>query len=202
MSRPVVTAMLLDDLLRVGAEIVLQKGSLITPAARDWLKEHTVPVTWLEPTEDKSASLAAVMDPTLPEMRTMRPLLERIAGAVEVIEPAPGRDGAALAMRQLCGMIRRREVAKGVVFAQDGAVPACVANKHAGVRAALGANTAMVEEACRELGINVLVIEYPTQTPFQMKEMIARLMAAPAAARKEVAAMIETIEQGDGRADG
>jgi len=202
MSRPVVTAMLLDDLLRVGADIVLQKGSLITPAARDWFKEHTVPVTWLEPTENKSSSLAVVMDPTLPEMRTMRLLLERIAGAVEVIEPPPGRDGAATATRQLCGMIHRQEAAKGVVFVQDGAVPACVANKHAGVRAALGTNMVMVEEACRELGINVLVIEYPTQTPFQMKEMVARLMASSSAARKEVAAMIESIEQGDGRADG
>jgi len=202
MSRPVVTAMLLDDLLRTGSEIVLRKGSLITPAARDWLKEHTVPVTWLEPTENKNSSLAVVMDPTLPEMRTMRLLLDRIAGAVEVIEPASGCDGPASATRQLCGMIRRREVAKGVVFVQNGAVPACVANKHVGVRAALGASTAMVEEACRELGINVLVIEYPTQTPFQMKEMIARLMAAPAAARKEVAAMIGKIEQGDDRADG
>ena len=129
-------------------------------------------------------------------------MIARLEVPGEVIEPAPGRDGAASATRQLCSMIRRQEIAKGVVFAQDGSVPACVANKHAGVRAALGANTAMVEEACRELGINVLVIEYPLQTPFQMKEMIARFMAAPSGARKEVAAMIETIEQGDGRADG
>jgi len=111
-------------------------------------------------------------------------------------------DGVVSATRQLCGMIRREEVAKGVVFAQDGPVPVCIANKFAGVRAALGTNAATVEEACRELGINVLVIEYPTQTPYQIKEMIARLMAAPTAARKEVAAVIADIEQGAGRANG
>lgn len=202
MSRPVVTAIMLDDLLRVGSEIVLQKGSLITPAARDWFKEHTIPVTWVESVENKSCSLAVVMAPTLSEMRTLRPLLDQVAKVVEVIEPVSGRDGTALATRKLCGMIRRQEVAKGVVFAQDGAVPACIANKFSDIRAALGTNTATVEEACRELGINVLVIEYPIQTPYQVKEMIARFMAVPTVARKEVAAMIAHIEQGDDRADG
>jgi len=202
MSRPVVTAIMLDDLIRLGEEIVLQKGSLVTPAARDWIKDHTVPVTWQEPSASKSSSLAVVMNAMLPEMRMMQRLLTRVADSIEIIEPNPGRDGTASATRQLCDMIRRQEVARGVVFAQEGTIPVCIANKYAGIRAALGTNTTAVEEACRELGINVLVIEYPSQTPYQMKEMIARLMAAPAAARKEVAAMIADVEQGVSCADG
>jgi len=63
MSRPVVTASMLDDLRRTGTPIVLAKGALVTPAARDWLKEHAVPVAWQETPGCKGRSLAAVMDP-------------------------------------------------------------------------------------------------------------------------------------------
>lgn len=201
MSRPVVTAIMLDDLVREGREIVLQKGALITPAARDWFKEHAVPVTWLDGDEQGRGNLAAIMDPKLPEMRALRMMLDRTGGLADIIEPAVGPGGLAAATRRLCGMIARREIARGVVFALDGAVPVCIANKHVGVRAALGMNVPMVEEACRELGINVLVIEYPTQTPYMMRQMIQRLMAAPTSAKPEIGAMIANIEAGGGRAD-
>lgn len=200
MSRPVVTAIMLDELLRAGAEIRLVKGSLVTPAARDWLKEHHVPVTWEEPGQTKG-SLAVVMDPALPEMRVVRTMLDRRGGLAEVIEPVGGRSGLPSATRRLCGRIARREISKGVVLCQDGAVPVCIANKHNGVRAALGSDLPTVEEACRELGINVLVIEYPRQTTYMMAQMIDRLVKGPTAARPEIGASIEVIEQGGGRAD-
>jgi len=199
MSRPVVTANMLDDLLRSGTPIVLAKGALVTPAARDWLKGHAVPVTWQETPAGSGRSLAVVMDPKLPELRLMRTLLDRSGGLVEVIEPAPG--AIAAATRRLCGKVRRGETGKGVVFAADGAVPVCIANKCPGIRAALGMNVPMVEEAGRELAINVLVIEYPGQTPYLMRQMIDRFAAGPTMARPEVAAMISEIEQGAGRAD-
>jgi ribose 5-phosphate isomerase RpiB len=200
MGRPVVTATMLNDLLRESRPIVLQKGSLVTPAARDWLKEHAVPVTWVE-NPDGKRNLGVVMEPKLPEMRAVRTMLDRAGGLSEVIEPAAGRGGLSAATRRLCGLVFRKQVAKGVVFAQDGAVPVCVANKHVGIRAALGVNLPMVEEACRELGINVLVLEYPVQTPYQMRQMIERFLAGPTTAQAEIAAAISNIEQGGGRAD-
>ncbi len=202
MGRPVVTAIMLEDLRREGAEIRLRADALVTPAARDWLKEHPAPVTWEKP--DRSSGgrdLAVVMDPGLPELRSMRTMLDRAGGVVEVIEPVGGRSGIVAATRRLCGKVARREVARGVVFAQDGASAVCIANKHNGIRAALGVNIPTVEEACRELGINVLVIEYPSQTTYQTKQMIERLMEAPTSPPPETAAAIEAIEQGGGRAD-
>jgi len=201
MGRPVVTAILLDDLLRTGKQIALPKDALVTPAARDWFRDHPIPVTWLDGRDDGKASLAVVMEPKLAEMRALRTMLDREGGVADVIEPAPGTAGLASATRRLCGKIVRREVTKGVVFANDGAVPVCVANKHKGIRAALGINVPTVEEAIRELGINVLVIEYPDQTPYRMKQMIGRLAAGATAPQPELVAAIEAIEQGGGRAD-
>ncbi len=200
MARAVVTATMLNELLRAGAEIRLVKGSLVTPAARDWLREHRVPVTWEESVKAEG-TLAAVMDASLAEMRAVRSMLDRRGGLAEVIEPVGGRSGMSAAIRRLCGKIARREVAKGVVFCQDAAVPVCIANKHNGVRAAQGSDLPGVEEACRELGINVLVIEYPRQTSYQMAQMIERLVRGPTSARAEVGASINVIEQGGGRAD-
>jgi ribose 5-phosphate isomerase RpiB len=189
-------------LKRAGAEIRLAKDALITPAARDWLKEHAVPVTWVDGEAAKvGGSLAVVMDGSLPEMRAMRAMLDRQGGLGEVIDPAAGAGGLASATRRLCGMIVRKEASKGVVFAADGAVAVCVANKHNGVRAALGTNLPAVEDACRELGANVLVVEYPRQTTYQVRQMIERLRNGATAPRPETAATIAAIEEGGGRAD-
>ena len=128
-------------------------------------------------------------------------LLDRRGVLADVIEPAGGRGGIAAATRRLCGKIARREVLKGVVFAPDAAVPVLVANKHNGVRAAYGGDLPMVEEACRALGVNVLVIEYPRQTSYLMAQMIDRLLKGATCAPPEIGAAISVIESGGGRAD-
>lgn len=201
MSRPLVTALMLEDLRRQGREIRLSKTALITPAARDWLKSCGMPVTWEEGGPAAARSLAVVMDASLPELRAIRSALDRDGGLAEVIEPAGGRSGLAAATRRLCGKVFRKEVAKGVVFAQDGCVPVCVANKHNGIRAALATTIPGVEEACRVLGLNVLVVEYAGQSPFQVRQMIDRLLKGATAPPPEMAAFIETIESGGGHAD-
>jgi len=200
MSRPVITAIMLEDLRRQGTEIRLDKESIITPAAQDWLKEHAVPVSWVDSPKE-AGGLAVVMDTSVAEMRAMRTMLDQQGIVTDVIEPAPGEGGIVGATRRLCGAIAGQAASKGAIFAGDGALPVCVANKHKGIRAALGVNVPMVEEACREVGINVLVIEYPMQTTFQMKQMIDRLMNCANSVRPETLALIGALEQGDGRAD-
>lgn len=201
MSRPIVTAIMLQELLKSGAEIRLTKGALVTPAAKDWLKEHRLPVTWEEPATATGGTLAAVLDASVPELRAVRSMLDRRGVLAEVIEPAGGRSGIPAATRRLCGKIARREVLKGVIFAPDAAAPLLIANKHNSVRAAYGGDLPMVEEACRSLGANVLVIEYPRQSSYMMTQMIERLIKGPTCASPEIGAMINVIESGGGRAD-
>lgn len=201
MSRQVITAILLEDLLREGSEIRLPEGALITPAARDWIKEHPVPITWEPDRTSGKGKLAAVMDPSLHELRMIRTILDRQGVLADVIEPAGGRSGLPAAVRRLCGRVVRHEVARGVVFVMDGCMPVCIANKHVNIRAALGVSVPVVEEACRSLGINVLVLEYATLTTYQMKQMIERFMAGPTSPPPETSATLSAIELGGGRAD-
>ena len=201
MSRTVVTAILLEELYREGHEIRLSADALLTPAARDWIKEHPIPVTWDASDDSGAGRLAVVMDPALPELRLMRAILDRRGGLAEVIEPAHGRRGVAEAVRQLCDALRQKRVAKAVAFVLDGALPVCLANKYPGVRAALGMNLPMAEEAIRSCGANLLVLEYPTLTTYQMRQMVERLMAGPSAPPAEMLAVIEAVEREAGRAD-
>ena len=100
------------------------------------------------------------------------------------------------ALRQLCERVAKGEVAKGVVFVEDGAMPVCLANKHRGIRAVLGLDVPTVEDAARVLGVNVLVLEYPTLTTYQMKQMIDLLKVGASSPMAEMIAAIEAIEQG------
>lgn len=202
MRRPVVTARMLEDLRHSQVEFRLCKSSIVTPAARDWLREHPVPIVWVDPADNGGMGrLALVMEPKLPEMRAARMLLDRSGLVAEVIEPPLGPGGYLSATRRLCGKISRKEVHRGIIFAPDAAMPVCVANKHRRIRAALGMNVPMVAEACRDLGINVLVIEYPHTNPYQMKQMVLRFLAGGTSAPPETAAAIEIIEQAGGETD-
>jgi hypothetical protein len=201
MSRPLVTALLLDELRRNGGEIRLPKNALITPAARDWFKDNALPIVW-EDGEQARCKLAVVLDPALPEMRAIRSMLERASGPVEIIAPSGGGLAPlAKAVRRLCGMIASGEMGKGAVFAADVCVPLVVANKYHGIRAALGTGVTAVEDACREVGANVLIVDTRSHAMYQTRQMVQRLLAGSASASAEMKALIEAVEWRGGRED-
>ncbi len=201
MSRPLVTALLLDELRRNGGEIRLPKNALITPAARDWFKDNALPIVW-EDGEQAKCTLGVVLDTALPEMRAIRSMLERANGPVGIIAPSGGGVmPLAKAVRQLCGRITSGGASKGAIFAADVCVPLVVANKYHGIRAALATGVTAVEEACRELGINVLIVDTKSHAMFQTRQMIQRLLAGGGSAPPEMKALIEAVEWRGGRED-
>lgn len=201
MSRPVVTALLLDELRRAGQQIRLPKNALITPAAKDWFRDQRVTIQWVEEGEALRHSLAVVLDPAQPSMRAVMAMLEKM-GSFEVIPPAAtGVGPLASAVRRLCGKVHRREVTKGIVFTPDAFLPMVIANKHHGVRAILGTCLPAVQNACREMAANVLVIDTSHHAAYQTRQMIERLMAGPTAPPAEISATLEALERSGGRED-
>ena len=92
MSRTVVTANLLEEQRRQGREIVVPRDALLTPAARDWIREHAHPVTWTDGRSSQgggggetAASLGVAGDLSQPALRSLRIELERIAGNLEEV---------------------------------------------------------------------------------------------------------------------
>ncbi len=177
MSRTVVTAQLLDELHRTQPEIVLPRGALVTPAARDWLRAHRVTIQWADPdTGATGTATPVVIDARSPWMRSILTAVERVLGAVEAIDPADKAGGQAAAIGRLCAAVASGSAAHGIIFADDGGLPVCLANKHKGVRAVLGVSQAAVEQAVRQFAANVLVIEPGHQTIYQVRQMVQRFI--------------------------
>lgn len=205
MKRDVVTAQMLQDLRRTGRPIVLSRDALLTPAARDWLRENAARVEWQDRITDagggRSGKLQAVIDLASPAQRSLLASLERSFGTIETIDPSEKAGGLIPAVRRLCGAILSRQSGRGLVLADDGALPVCVANKFARIRAALGTGPAAVEQAVRQFGINVLVIEPSKQTIHQIRQMVDRFVALkPSDAAEKTIEAISTLE-GEGRAN-
>lgn len=204
MSRIVVTAEFLADLHRAGRAIELPRDALVTPAARDWLKEHAVPISWTDRsggTDAAAGGMPVVIDLRAPMMRSQLVALERALGHLETIDPAERAGGLIAAVRKLCEDVSAGRSARGLIFADDAALSVCVANKFRGVRAALATTMPAVEQAVRELAVNVLVIEPSRQTMHMIRQMVQRFVTVrPSEAARAALDAIAGLE-GAPRAD-
>jgi hypothetical protein len=200
MSRTLVTAQMLADLHRAGQSIALPKSALVTPAARDWLRDHAVPVAWTDaPADgaDADGSLRIVIDLGSPGMRSLFAALERKLGTVETIDPSEKAGGPIPAVRKLCADVAGGRATRGLVFLDDAALPVCLANKVPGVRAALGTTLPAVEQAVRQVAINVLVIEPSRLTVHQIRQMVDRFVTlVPGEAARAALEAVVALEGG------
>ena len=101
---------------------------------------------------------------------------------------AASRDAAGLAqvVHELNSALRQRQVAGGLLFAPSAARAMCYTNRCAAIRAVVGTCMEAVEQGIRELGANVLVIEYPYVRPEQIAAMAARMTQHPPKKRPNV----------------
>ena len=76
--------------------------------------------------------------------------------------------------------VARGEYAGGVVFCDDPALVCCVANKLPGLRAAAVTTVAQAARATLTLGVNLLAVEAPGRTYFELRQMVRLLCTAPA----------------------
>jgi ribose 5-phosphate isomerase RpiB len=178
MSRIIVTAQLLTDLHRAGKTIVLPRNALVTPAARDWMRENPVPIEWQEPTTDAQATgqLLAVIDLTAAMHRSLLSALERGLGTIDTIDPSEKAGGIVAATTKLSQRVADGSTKRGLVFTDDAPLACCVANKHRSVRAIVAQSPADVEQAVRQFAPNVLVVAPAQQTVFEVKQMVDRFV--------------------------
>ena len=183
MARTLVTVNTLLRQAREHGEIVLPADALVTPAAADWLAGARVPVRHAAP--DAPPTGAPPADPDLyligdaahPTIRTLWPQMQRRwAGAT--LRPCNGhRAGlldATLEVGRALGSCANK---RAVVVVKSVAIVACVANKCAGVRAAIASRPSAMFGLIRELGINMLLIENERMSVGQMLGLIERFLA-------------------------
>jgi hypothetical protein len=80
--------------------------------------------------------------------------------------------------RAIAECVASGECRGGVIFCDDPGLVCCVANKLPGLRAVAAATIHQAARATLTLGVNLLAVEMPGRTYFEMRQMI-RLLCRP-----------------------
>ncbi len=193
MTRTLVTVRTLVEQVRTHGRIELPADALITPAARDWLRGTHLRVA----TRPASASgpptgpvVYFVGDARQPDVQTLLPTLERSYPRLRFL-PYDGQiAGLLAAVRAACAGLSECSQRRGVVLVSDGAPVCCLANRFAGVRAAILAAPSALFGLIRALGVNLLILERPRMSLAQIRAAITSFVAGRPSIAPEIAAAL------------
>jgi hypothetical protein len=176
-------------------ELVLTPRAIVTPLAAEELRGRGVRVRReeTEPPRTQAARWGYAQDRPHAVVRT----------AIDAL----GREGAAF--RELTGDCRGEECrwAKvaaecigtgscqgGVVFCSDPGLVCCVANKLPGLRAVAVASVAQAARATLTLGANLLAVEMPGRTFFEVRQILRTVCQASGTCPPGVACSLQELD--------
>jgi ribose 5-phosphate isomerase RpiB len=169
----VLTARDLERHLNGHGELTVRPDAVVTPLAEERLRLDGVRLVRRPATNpDPAARLWLVCQ-------------ERPFPLVESAVKALARDGLRLSdagggcgavwFREVAACVARGDCEGGVVFCGDPALACCVANKVPGVRAAAAATVAQAARAWRVLAANLIAVEMPGRTFFEVRQILRTL---------------------------
>lgn len=183
-------------------EIQLTPRTIVTPLAADELRARGVRISW----QDAKPAAAALA----PQAGHWGYALERAEPTVAAAVLALERDGVTLMSlnpaapsasawaRAVAECVARGECAGGVLFCGDPALACCVANKVAGLRAVAVLTPAQAARARSGLNANLLAVEMPGRTFFELRQIL-RAICKPSASACSVE-LAATLKELDGHA--
>jgi hypothetical protein len=169
-----------DDLRRSlngHREVVLPARAVLTPLAEEQLRTNGIPVRRQEPESrpGQSVQWGYGQDRPHPGVGAVVHSLRREGLSLKEISA----DGEPCRWaRAVAECVSRGDCAGGVLFCQDPGLVCCVGNKVAGLRAVPVATVAQAARATLTLGANLLAVEMPGRTFFELRQIIRILCAA------------------------
>jgi hypothetical protein len=178
--------------------VLLSAAAVLTPLAEEELRCRGVEVV----RQDEAAAPAKAawgvgQDRPYPLVRSAVQALARDALAVRELPEA----GAGLPCRwakAVAECIARGDCAGGVLFCGDPGLVCCVANKLPGLRAVPVVSVGQAARATLTLGANLLAVEMPGRTFFELRQILRTLCAASGPACPDGVAC--TLRELDGHA--
>lgn len=182
-------------------EIILPVGAVVTPLAADHLRRHAVRVRREEPATRPPGGgrpgWALAQDRPRPMVSSMVGSLER--EGLRLKELGPEVIGVLCRWaRGLAERVMRGECRGVIVFSEDPALVCCVANKVAGLRAAVIGTAAQASRAVSGLGVNLAALEADGRTFFEIRRIVRTLVTAEPRGCPEPTAI--TLQELDGHA--
>lgn len=165
LTTKVVSATELEGRLTGVSQLVVPRGAVFTPAARDEIKKHGVTIASAVEAS-KLASGTVLHVAACGTTYNAQSLWQSLMADGIRLEPTVS-GGLPGAIEVLAGAAASGRVA--LLVTDQVATAMCLANRNRSVRAALGSSVAAVDQAVAEIGPNLLVVDPTGRSVFEMK---------------------------------
>lgn len=193
------TARQLEDLHKSNGHVVLPYGARLTPLAADWARGKKLAIGYGPDELVKQSNGAKVVggvgaaDGAKPQATSGAFLwwCDGACGAAKAAVGAQAKESSLSAVdlpadvKQLVPAIKAVAAAVkdgkstgGVLLVQSGAAAVVLANRCASLRAILGTTLESLEAGIAQVAANVLVLEYPSKSFSQLKNLLSRFVRA------------------------
>lgn len=179
----IITAEQLRDAIKASPDGVahLAADARLTPLAADYARDHAGAV---QRTESRILNQKSrISTPWLwwadGHCPAVAALTTRRRDRLTPITAERSAAGLLRVVRDLAAAVRGGRVSGGVLFVGNAALAMCYVNRCRSLRGVVGTCDEAVEQGVRDLGANVLVIEYPHVAGRAMEAMIERITAQP-----------------------
>jgi len=172
------TVLALNDLQRLGPnlrELIVADKVVLTPCAREEIKRLGVSLVRKE--AKKETSIGYGSDGLYPQIATVMLALGREGFTLKALQMQ--QDIGSMLLGKTAGeIVSRGEMKSAVLFCREPEAAACAANKLVGIRAAAVNNMMQAKRVTQALGANLMVVEMPGRTYFEIRQVILLMMAA------------------------
>lgn len=151
-------------------QISVCKQAIITPAARDLLREKKIQVGYRIEGKKVCAGHHTLTLGVAETNVDPAPLVRLVGQAGQPIEQL-ARSGLVSVTDELCDLAAKGGHL-GLLLTGQSAAAVCLANRQRGVRAAVGVSASSVSEAVRQIGVNLLVVDPNGRTTYELRNMV------------------------------
>lgn len=169
-SKRVVSLKDVEGRLAGVARLVIERGAVLTPAARDELKQHGVTIASAVRSGEKQTKHVVSLACTVARHNT-GPLVAALASDGITTKLIAAAD-LMTSVDTLSEIVTKDGLA--MLITGEAAAAVCLANRQRGVRAALSASVDAVEAAVASVGPNLLVVDPAAKTVFELRQIVRR----------------------------
>ena len=174
-------------------ELLLGADTVVTPLAHEELRNHGIHVVRQAPAATSTtATWGHGQDRPYPLVQSAVQALAREGLAVRQWPQA--EDLPCRWARAVAECLARGECAGGVLFCADPGLACCVANKVAGLRAVAVTSVAQAARATLALAANLLVVEMPGRTFFEIRQILRTLLTSTMSCPAGVACTLRELD--------
>jgi len=174
LTTKVITGTALEGRLDNITQLIVPRGAIITPAARDELKKFKVTIASAVSTS-KSAAAKPHLQLAVYGPYDAAPLAAGLIADNLQVERSKGTDLPAI----ISELTEKVTATRGLMITDAAAAAVALANRKPGVRAALVCNAAEIDRAADSLSPNLLVIDPLGRSVFELRGLVRHWLRHP-----------------------